>query len=114
MLRPTCLAVLLPVAAQAQAPADPMAVFRTEPCGAVLESIYVEQAAGTDLGQVFGVVGRRGLYMGIVAGFDLAHGGLQGEAPSTLARLREACEARPEATALELLEGFAAEGAAPD
>jgi hypothetical protein len=109
MLRLTCLALLLPAAATAQDASEAAAAFRDRPCAEVLEVLYMEEAGGSDLAQVFEAVGRRGLYLGIVAGFDLAHGGLGGEAPSTLARLREACASDPDVPALTLLEGFAAD-----
>ena len=109
MLRALCLALLLPGSAGAQGYADNPAVaaFRDRPCAEVVDVIYVREAAGLTLQETMGLVSQKNLYMGFILGFDTARGGLQGEAESTLARLREACAADPEATALELLEGLA-------
>ena len=111
MLRWMGLAVMLPAGAWAQGYEDSgvMTAFRDRPCGEVLEVIYLREVAGLTLGETLGVAGTKNLYLGFVVGFDAAHGGLHREGESTLARLREACTADPEATALSLLEGFAAE-----
>ena len=118
MPRALCLALLLPGAAWAQGYDGNPAVlaFRDRPCAEVLEVIYVREAAGLTLQETMGLISQKNLYMGFIMGFDIAQDGLRGEADSTLARLREACAGAPEATALELLEGFAAErnGVAPD
>lgn len=112
MLRSICLAVLLPASAWAQGYADSavIAAFRDRPCSEVIEVIYLEGTDGLSLQETIGRAGTRNLYLGVVVGFDAAHGGLEGEASTTLVRLRDACAADPEATAMALLEGFAAEG----
>jgi hypothetical protein len=104
-------AVLLPGAAWAQGYGDSGVVqaFRDRPCGEVLELIDLREVTGLSLGESLGVAGTRNLYLGFVVGFDAAHGGLHAEGATTLARLREACVAEPGASALSLLEGFAAE-----
>ena len=111
MLRWIVLGLMLPVGAWAQGYGERgvVAAFRDRPCGEVIEVIYLREAAGLTLGETFGVQGTKNLYLGFVVGFDAAHGGLHTGAETTLVRLREACAARPEATALSLLEGFAAE-----
>jgi hypothetical protein len=105
------LGLMLPGAAWAQGYGESgvVAAFRDRPCGEVLEVIYLQEATGLTFGETIGVAGTKNLYLGFVVGFDAAHGGLHTEAQTTLARLREACAASPEATALSLLEAFVAE-----
>ena len=112
MPRALCLALLLPGTAWAQGYADNPAVvaFRDRSCAEVLDVVYLREVAGLTLQETIGLVSRKNLYMGFILGFDAARGGLEGGAESTVARLREACATDPEATTLELLEGFAAEG----
>ncbi len=111
MLRGLGLVLLLPGAAWAQGYGESGVVtaFRDRPCGEVLELIYLREVSGLSLGETMGVAGTKNLYLGFVVGFDAAHGGLHTDAQSTLVRLREACAADPDATALSILEGFAAE-----
>jgi hypothetical protein len=115
MLRRTCLALLLPTAAWSQTYVDnaTIATFRDKPCTEVLDVIYLEEAAGDSLAEVIGTSNRVNLYLGFVIGFDVAHGGLQGDAESTLARLRAACATEPQTPALSLLQGFVEEQAPP-
>ena len=114
MLRLACLYLLLPATAWAQGYADHPVVqaFRDQPCREVVEVIYTQEAVGHSLAETIGLVSRVNLYLGFLVGFDVAHGGLQGSTQTTLARLRDACEHQPQATALELLEQFAGEEAA--
>lgn len=109
MLRLACLYLLLPATAWAQGYADHPAVqaFRDQPCTEVVEVIYTQEAAGLSLAETIALVSRVNLYLGFLIGFDVAHGGLQGSAQTTVARLRDECEQRPQASALELLEQFA-------
>lgn len=113
MLRMIALAAMLPASAWAQGYGESGVVvaFRDRPCGAVLDVIYLREATGLTFGETIGVAGTKNLYLGFVVGFDAAHGGLHTDTETTLARLREACAANPEATALSILEGFAEERA---
>ncbi len=111
MLRWMGLAAMLPGAAWAQGYEDSgvVAAFRDRPCAEVLELIYLQEAAGLTLGETMGLAGTKNLYLGFVVALAAAHGGLHTESQTTLARLREACASEPEASALSILEGFAAE-----
>lgn len=79
-----------------------LASFRDNSCGRTID--IIENAAPAE--PVGGVLGMASLF-GFLLGFDTAHGGLEADNPTTLTRLKSACEQNPELSALDILRSFA-------
>ncbi|MBN8187605.1 hypothetical protein JF540_12980 [Salipiger thiooxidans] len=87
-------------------------LFTEHPCTAALAEIDQSLDRYADRGiaglkEASAAIASQGMAWGFILGYDTANGGLQGEEETTLVRLRMACADKPEATAEELLRGFA-------
>lgn len=112
MIRAAALAVIIAAPANASGYSDHTITnaFRDLPCaetiGAIDKPDMSAAIASGDPKAVTGPLGKQAGYFGFIVGFDVASGGLNGDAETTLARLREACAENPQASALDLLHGF--------
>lgn len=72
--------------------------YREKPCTVIVAAIDADASLET--------IATQGMLWGFLLGFDAANGGLQGSEETTLVRLRKACAADPDKSALSILEGF--------
>lgn len=79
--------------------------FRDAPCSKVIDAVDKPDVSGTAKDVITALSSQAGFF-GFIVGYDTAKGGVRGREETALARLRKACATDPEASALELLEGF--------
>ena len=101
-----CIAA--PAFAEGYAEHDAVRMFTESPCAEVMELLDGDEPDPIAVGLegMIAYFASYGMAWGFILGYDTARGGLHQGDETTLMRLREACEASPEQTAFEILEGF--------
>mgnify|MGYP005864495513 CR=1 FL=1 len=92
--------------AQGYSDHDGVKSFTQEPCAGVFDTLEAEPDIMNGPEAFGAALGEMGMTWGFILGYDTARGGLHEGDKTTLARLREECEAAPEKTAFEILESF--------
>lgn len=87
-------------------------LFTEQPCVEALAEVdqsferYVDRGL-EGLDDLSRALASQSMAWGFILGYDTAQGGLHHDGETTLVRLRKACAENPEATAEDLLKGFA-------